>query len=314
MDRRPWNSFIQKRGSIKMKKLGLVVYFAAGAALVVSGFATAERGLKQNNKVQLEKVAEDYKVLGNMGFEGFNPLDYKIAFSDGENEIVVDYNDGNYETYNREAVYGGLVGSVYQDGDEFQVVVPEYDTWASISAVSGQQLSYVIWHEGFHAYQNTRFKVYENITADILSETELAGIIDSDSGAKTLFEKELKTLSRIITEENSGDIREIAIEYSKIASERRKLLADAAVSSEDFYTMMEGTAYYVEAQAVRSENGDEIYKKNYLETASNYVDGNAKYYRLGMLECMLLDKLDENWKDSYSFDRALYEVIEDYIR
>ncbi len=78
--------------------------------------------------------------------------------------------------------------------------------------------------------------------------------------------------------------------------------------------MLEGTAYYVEAQAVRSEMGEETYIKNYLDTASKYVDGNAKYYRLGMLECMLLDKLDENWKNSYSFDRPLIEVIEDYIR
>ncbi|WP_026518601.1 hypothetical protein [Butyrivibrio sp. MC2021] len=90
-----------------MKKLGLVIYLMAGAALVVSGFATAERGLKQNNKAQLEKVARDYEEIGNMGFDGFCPLDYKIAFSDGENEVVVRYNDGDYETYNREAVYGG---------------------------------------------------------------------------------------------------------------------------------------------------------------------------------------------------------------
>ena len=296
-----------------MKKLGLVVYFAAGAALVVSGFATAERGLKQNNKVQLEKVAEDYEVLGNMGFEGFNPLDYKIAFSDGENEIVVDYNGGNYETYNREAVYGGLVGSVYQDGDEFQVVVPEYDTWASISAVSGQQLSYVIWHEGFHAYQNTYFNILENAGEGILSETELAEQMDSDPELKNSFTRKLEKIQEIINAENTGDIRRIAIEYIDIVRERDNMLSESQKKSEVFYEMAEGTAYYVEAGVALHENGREAYEKEYLENIAKYADGNAKYYHLGMLECMLLDKLDPDWKTSYSFDRALEEVIAEYV-
>lgn len=297
-----------------MKKAGFVLYIVAGAALIISGFATADRGLKENNREVLYQVSDDYKELGDLGFKGFCPLDYKVAFSDGEKDILVSYNGGKCDYTEREAAFEGLVGSVYQDGDEFQVVVPQYDTWAALEALDNQPLSVVVWHEGFHAYQNTRFNVVDNITSDTYSETELASIVDADSTAKALFEKELKILSRIITEENSGDAGEIAIEYSKIAKERRKLLDDVAAYTEDFYTMVEGTAYYVEAQVVRAENGDGIYTSNYLDILSKYAEGNAKYYRLGMLECMLLDKLDENWKDSYSFDRPLDEVIEDHLR
>lgn len=295
-----------------MKKLGLVVYLMAGAALVVSGFATAERGLKSNNKMQLEKVAKDYEELGNMGFEGYCPLDYKIAFSDGEKEIVVDYNDGDYKTSEREAVYGGLVGSIYQNGDEFEVVVPEYDTWTSISAVSGQQLSYVIWHESFHAYQNTYFNVLENAGGG-LSETELAAQIDTDPELKRSFTRKLEKLYEAINAENTGDIRRIAIEYIDIVRERDAMLSESQKKSEVFYEMVEGSAYYVEAGVALCENGREAYEKEYLETAGTYADGNAKYYRLGMLECMLLDKLDPDWKTSYSFDRALEEVIAEYV-
>ena len=77
--------------------------------------------------------------------------------------------------------------------------------------------------------------------------------------------------------------------------------------------MIEGTAYYVEAGAVRYENGDEIYKKNYIKNAPEYVDGNAKYYHLGMLECMLLDELNPEWKNEYSFDKALSDVISENV-
>ena len=77
--------------------------------------------------------------------------------------------------------------------------------------------------------------------------------------------------------------------------------------------MMEGSAYYVESKAVNYENGEAVYRKNYLNTASKCSEGNSKYYRHGMLECMLLDELDPEWKDSYSFDRTLDEVIAEYV-
>ena len=61
------------------------------------------------------------------------------------------------------------------------------------------------------------------------------------------------------------------------------------------------------------ENGEAVYRKNYLNNASEYANGNAKYYHHGMLECMLLDQLDPEWKASYSFDRTLDEVIAEYV-
>ncbi|WP_408072634.1 hypothetical protein [Butyrivibrio sp. JL13D10] len=295
-----------------MKRAGFVIYMLVGAALLASGFATTERGFKENDREILYKVADDYEDIGDMGFKGFCPLDYKVAFSDSEQDIVVNYNGGECDYTKRDAVYGGVVGSIYQDGDEFEVVVPEYDIWITIEKLNNAPLSAVIWHESFHAYQNSHHDLYEKISPDTLSETELAGIVDSNDEAKRLFTKELEILSRVIGDENSSDINEIAIEYSKIAKERRGLLSDQVINSEDYYTMMEGSAYYVESQAVRLENGEQTYKKQYLDTASKYVEGDAKYYRLGMLECMLLDKLDKEWKASYSFDRTLDEVIEEY--
>ncbi|SFC53613.1 hypothetical protein [Butyrivibrio sp. YAB3001] len=297
-----------------MKKGGFVLYMLLGVTLVVSGFATTERGLKENDREMLYNVAEDYEELGDMGFKGFYPLDYKVAFSDSEKEILVSYDEGKCNFSERKAVYGGLVGSIYQDGDEFEVIVPEYDTWITLENLNDEPLSVVIWHEGFHAYQNSYHKAYEKVTSEVISETDLSEVVDSNIEGKKLFSEMLKVLERIITDENYGNLREIAIEYSKIANERRKLFGDEVNKSEDYYVMIEGTAYYVESQAARLENGEKLYRDNYLGTASKYAEGNAKYYRLGMLECMLLDKLAPDWKDSYGFDRTLDEVIEAYTR
>ena len=296
-----------------MKKLGYALYMLVGAGLVLSGFATTEKGFKENNRTELDRVASDYEELGDMGFKGFCPLDYKVAFSNGEKAVVVDYNGGDYKVSERKAVYEGLVGSIYQNGEEFEVVVPEYDTWITLQACSGEQLSAVIWHESFHAYQNSSCKIEDMVEGEILTETELAERIDNNPEKKDLYQKEMDILGELTKEENSCDAKEIAIKYITVAEERNGLLTDEENRSEELYEMTERSAYYVESKAVNYENGEAVYRKNYLNTASKCSEGNSKYYRHGMLECMLLDELDPEWKDSYSFDRTLDEVIAEYV-
>ena len=184
-----------------MKKLGYALYMLVGAGLVLSGFATTEKGFKENNRTEMDRVASDYEELGDMGFKGFCPLDYKVAFSNGEKDVVVDYNGGDYKVAERNAVYEGLVGSIYQNGEEFEVVVPEYDTWITLQAGSGEQLSAVIWHESFHAYQSSYCRLGDKVDQEMMSETELAEQVDNDSEKKRLYTKELEILSRL-TDDN----------------------------------------------------------------------------------------------------------------
>lgn len=292
-----------------MKKTGYLVYMFVGAALVISGFATMERGLKEANRQVLETVAKDREAIGNLGFNGYNPLDYKIAFSDGKKDVVCDYNGGDYVVSKREAVYGGLVGSIYQNGDVTEVVVPDHETWQSISSVGGAPLSAVIWHESFHAYQNDYCGLAERDFGDIISETELADRLDNDDKIRELYQKELEILGRITDDVEYSDAMGIAGEYLSVSERRDELLSQEEKSSEAFYEMTEGTAYYVEASVVRHENGEAVYHKDYIDTAKEYTLGNAKYYRHGMLECMLLDKLSPDWKSAYSFDVTLDDLL-----
>ena len=294
------------------KKIGYAVYGLIGAGLILTGFTTTERGLKGDDRKEYDRVVEDYTELGDMGFDGFRPMDYKVAFSNGEKDFVIDYNDGDYDVTERNAVYEGLVGSIYQNGTEFEVVVPEYDTW--IATGSSSQLSSVIWHESFHAFQNTKYHVLENASENDLSETELAERIDSDAEKKNMYEKELEILSQITDEEKNCDAETIALEYINVATDRDKILSDEEKVSEDFYEMVEGSAYYVEAAVVRYENGEEAYQDKYIKDAGKYVDGNSKYYHHGMMQCMLLDELNPEWKASYSFDKPLDEVIASYVK
>ena len=54
--------------------------------------------------------------------------------------------------------------------------------------------------------------------------------------------------------------------------------------------------------------------KQHINEAGNYIDGNSKYYHHGMMQCMLLDELDPQWKASYNFDKPLDEVIASYVK
>ena len=129
-----------------------------------------------------------------------------------------------------------------------------------------------------------------------------------------MYEKELEILSQITDEEKNCDAETIALEYINVATDRDKILSDEEKVSEDFYEMVEGSAYYVEASVVRYENGEAAYQDKYINEAGNYIDGNSKYYHHGMMQCMLLDELDPQWKASYNFDKPLDEVIASYVK
>ncbi len=295
---------------MKNKTIGMIIYFITGAALLTAGFTTTERGLKEDDRKEYERVIEDRKELGDLGFTGFSPLDYKTAFSNGEKDFVLDYRNGEMEITEREAVYEGLVGSIYQNGDEYEVVVPVYETWIATGA--NEQLSAVIWHESFHAYQNSYFHLTENSADNGLSETELAERIDRNPEKRSLYEKELEILGRVADADKTCDFRKTALEYLNIAEKRDELLSADEKISEDFYELSEGSAYYVESMVVRYENGDAVYEDNYLKNAASYSEGNSKYYHHGMLQCMLLDGLDPDWKSDFAFDCSLDEVIAGY--
>lgn len=287
------------------------MYMLAGAGLLLTGFTTAQSGLSEECRGEYENAVAMYDELGNMGFDGFCPMDYQVAFSDGETDRVIGYHDGDYKTEQRDAVYDGLVGSIYENEGRYEVIVPDYEIW--LATGSSAPLSAVIWHESFHAYQITTFDPMRQMPEAMMSETQLAQKLDGDVKQKRLFEKELAILGRITDEENTCDATDIAIEYIRVKKERDALLDQAFRASEDYYTMLEGTAYYIESKAVCFVNGEKAYQENYIDTAVTYADGNAKYYRLGMLECLLLDQLDPDWKSGYAFDQPLDALISDYV-
>ena len=47
----------------------------------------------------------------------------------------------------------------------------------------------------------------------------------------------------------------------------------------------------------------------FCDGQKDYVTGNGKYYKRGMAQALLLDKLDADWKSDYDFSVPMIELI-----
>jgi hypothetical protein len=51
------------------------------------------------------------------------------------------------------------------------------------------------------------------------------------------------------------------------------------------------------------------FKTDYIDTISDYAGGSSKYYKTGMAMCMILDRLNPQWKNGYDFSEPLIDLI-----
>lgn len=91
-------------------------------------------------------------------------------------------------------------------------------------------------------------------------------------------------------------------------SARRERLSDAAVSAERFYETVEGTARYVESKTYLELTDEENYRRAYLK-GDAYCGGAEKYYRIGMMKALLLDRLAPGWQKDFSLPDDLSERL-----
>ena len=75
--------------------------------------------------------------------------------------------------------------------------------------------------------------------------------------------------------------------------------------------LMEGTAYYEEANVLKIQKGGQEYRKRYIGTLDRFDAGRGKYYRTGMAKCMILDRISPDWKKNLDFSKSLDELLDD---
>ena len=137
-----------------------------------------------------------------------------------------------------------------------------------------------------------------------------------------LYRDEAKILYEIFKTDDKSQLINIARIYSD-ARETHHHYIESLLSSEDYfayqciesyYEVIEGTADYISQQILEHLGDSETLLKYYDSILNNDKIGYKKFYESGMAICILLDKLEVDWKtDFYQNKKTQYEILKDYL-
>lgn len=295
-----------------MKKLIIVL---TGIVLATAVIATGKPSLTHENLDIYERaVAIDGSVTG---FANFSLTDYPVAFYDGEYDYVLTWENDAYRIDRRTPVINSVAATAYPVEDHYEVLAPTVEKMSSVLGIismgeakynTEEQVS-TIWHDAFHCWQFTNFEDnIDKIYSGIIDENTISQSVDANTQAAEMLADQLTILKETIKCEDVDKMRENIVKYKQLDTQRKELLTENITQLEDYYTIVEGTAFYVESCIYRSELPNK-YMSVYIDDIDEYKGGAAKYYHMGMAQCMILDKLNSEWKTNYRFSESLMEMI-----
>lgn len=310
------------------------LYAVIGMLLTVSVLATGNYGLSKTDHEIYDMAMDLQENMQTKGFKGFVLEDKKVRFFDGTKDYVVFKGDINKE----EAAFDTFVGTTSKIDGDYQVILPTYDNFSNMFSLLGAAQSVAdgsmqfseetysihahvatLWHEAFHAWQLTNWEEEisaQAATAGITEKDDMQEIIvnniDSKDELVVLFSGEMELLEKAYETANPGEKKALTAKALETAKKRKSLLSKRECYAEQYFEMLEGTACYIEAQAYRLLEGEEVWRQIYLGEFV-YCNGTGKYYKMGMYKCLLLDQLSPEWKTDFSvtdsLDDYLYHAI-----
>ena len=310
---------------------------AAGAALLAGWILTGTSGISKEDKEIYEAALEMQTEVDQIGFQDFRLADYPVAMYDGKRDYV--FYQGKIEK--RAPVLETFAGTAYPVEDHFEVIVPTreqlegllslaggVETLASGSGYEKEEQIATIWHETFHAWQMSNYAVLgetmtpQEMAAELEEESGdeesmgedavLVRAVDKNPDMKKKVEQEMKLLKKTaLSEAGIDEIKSGVLEYRKLEERRKAEMSKEAVQVEERCELMEGTAYYEEANVLKIQKGGQEYRKRYIGTLDRFDAGRGKYYRTGMAKCMILDRISPDWKKNLDFSKSLDELLDD---
>ena len=319
-----------------MKK---VTYIIMGIVLLVGSITTGSYGLSDEDKEIYEMALEQQEEINAIGFQQFVLSDYPVVFFDGSHDYVMHQEESGYSIEKREPVLNTFAGTAYEVNGHYEVIVPTvdkigklFDMADSVENIQGfmdgaetsfQESGYgekeqvaIIWHEAFHAYQMTNEgeQIKNLLAGHTFSEEDLGQKliveqIDENEEQKKLYKQQLALLKKALNVTEVDTLEEIILQYKMLEEERTASLSEEVRILESYYKQIEGSAYYIESIIYRNLHSEEAFQTRYIENLDGYQNGSAKYYTIGMAECMILDKLCDDWESEYDFSKSFMEMI-----
>lgn len=314
---------------------------AIGVALVGAVVITGTKDVGEVNKEAYATYLNECDNLKKLGFENFTPESTKVRFFDGDNDFVV--NNSN-EWKKENPVLNVIAGTIWQVGEEYQALIPVYEKMQGLTEVAegvsilqdGVKNSEVdngitnrqknitfsenmyvstICHEVFHSWQFSNFEDQivegaQGYTGD--REAIIVAEIDNNEEMAASVEREVNFYREAYFTEDIDAKKELICEAVNESRERAEKLSDTAKFTEYYLTTLEGSAQYVEAMSYRDLSSEEEYEAQYLGEFV-YSGGSGKYYTIGLYQCLLLDQLDVDWQEGFSFENSPSTILENMV-
>ncbi|MDO5154982.1 MAG: hypothetical protein Q4D51_03360 [Eubacteriales bacterium] len=315
------------------KKIGYMIYGAVGVLLCGAMVFTSSFGLSRVNQEAYDKFLTESDVLEKLAFDGFAAKNYKVRFFDGEQDFVM---QKDAEMKKDKETLDVIAATAVEVDDEYQVLVPVYEKMQGVTQLvdgvsslqnadaqpkeleSFSQEMYVaaICHEAFHCWQFTKFEEQiENGIGDEGQDREavITSEIDANDQYVKSIEHEMECLQNAYNEtalnQKYAFIKDALAEEAK----RQDSVSDAACRVEKFVETLEGSAQYVEAMAYRDMTSEASFEKHYLADFK-YTDGSGKYYTMGLMKCLILDQVSENWQSDFSYENNASKMLEKVVK
>lgn len=304
-----------------MKKINLlnVILNITGPVLLAAVLATGTYGLPKEDKDIYNKAAAISSGSDNFGFKDFSLKNYPVAIYDGEYDYIITAENGTENIGKRKPVLNSVVATAYPVDGHYEVLTPTVKKMSSVLGVLAAGEEYgerdhitTLWHESFHCWQLTNY--YDNIIGicNNADEKLIAEQVDENTQAVSLFEEQSELLKQAASASDIDKIRDNIVKYNQLEQERNALLSDEIISLENYYETVEGSACYIEMLVYNMQDPENT-ERDYIADISGYTGGTGKYYKTGMAQCIILDKLNNEWKNDYDFSRPFIDLINEEL-
>ena len=305
----------------------------------ITVFLTHNQNLSKEN-LELYNKARDFSgQVEEKIWEGFEFDSYPIAFRQKNTDYVL-YNN---EIITREPILPVAACTAQMVDNKVNVFMlskEDMDTFSEFAegfsddkyilsklsiggnGVSNEEYICILYHESFHAYQIERYNIddfFNIIKEGNLNIQRIFDIIDG-SDIIQLYKNEAEVLNKVFDSYNKEDLKLVANEYlesrlCRIDTLRKTLSSsdfEMLMKLEQFYETVEGTATYVSLKTAQVIGSDIVYNKHKNSLLNDFY-GTKKYYNSGMALCILLDKLEVEWKISAFRNKKLQTIVEDVL-
>lgn len=333
-------------------KLFKILYLLVGIGLSALVLFYSTAGLPQKDRELYHRAIQLNDSKASEVWPNLRLGEYPVAIRKGGSEYVL----RGSEITRRKPVLPVIACTAYPVGDEVNVFLlckSEMDSIGQIAEglssdaqrfflnrfsinsrkMTDNQYIAFIYHETLHAFQqkyfNKKFLTFQkdSDTADIAGTTEieeLLGKLETDPVISSLYQKQTFLLKSIVGSSKQdldrNELQELINTREAIlkAYETKAGTKNTAGIKQyiDFIELFEGTARYVELRTAVVLN-DKRLEQQYLSSLQEMAQGKEKYYRSGMGMCLLLDKVDPEWKEKVfagesTLEGLLEKTMEDF--